>query len=145
MKNQHQDDCGRSSSGECVEHGTGASSAVEGTVPVIPATETGLDKEIEQEDKKEAEPSPTDTLLIGTLHEHGHGDKDDQVIVMEGYWEYNTPDCYRVKVKYEAGFNGFIVKEMNIMKNVDCLPQNDHDNDCVRPGASIDRHGNRCL
>lgn len=146
MKNQHSDDCDRSSGIECGQHGAVASSADGGAVSVIPEIQTGgLDRNIVRDDTKEKEPSPTDTLLIGTHHEHGHGDEDDQVIVMEGYWEYNTPDCYRVRVKYEAGFDGFIVKKKDVKKIKDCRPHNDHDHDCGRTGTTIDRHGNTCI
>jgi len=130
------------------QHGNRASSATEGALSVIPVTQTGgLDSNIvRDDDTTEKEPSPTDTLLIGTHHEHGHGDEDDQVIIMEGYWEYSTPDCYRVRVKYEAGFDGFIVKENEVKKIKDCRPHNDQDHDCAgHPGATMDRHGNRCL
>jgi len=138
----------RSSGKECVQHGTGSSSVDGESVSVITIIQTGgLDRNIVRNDTKEKKISiledyeKIDTLLVGTHHEHGHSDEDDQVIIMEGFWVSTT---LRTATASDSSTKPDF-KKKDFKKIKACRHYNDHHHDCGRPGATINRHGKRCV
>jgi len=74
---------------------------------------------------------------------HGGGKGEEYVIVVtDGHYEFNTPDCFHVVVDYEAGFKGTIIKHSSVKKIDGCRPSGGG-YECGT-GATLDRSGKPC-
>ena len=82
--------------------------------------------------------------LPGGHHEDGddHDDRDKVFVVPTGAYQWISPDCFYVFVRYSAGFDGTLIEEQEIRKIRDCRPY--YHSDCQGTGASKDRNGNEC-